>query len=81
MVQAQLEASAFGSGNQHGASIVGDDESNGLTQALRELVAPVGRAGIGPIQIVLATVDDAALRDRRRLTGKLEGKLEHPSPG
>ncbi len=79
VVKAQLEASAFGSSNEHGASIVGDDESNRLTEARRERAAPVGRTGISTVQIVRAAVGDAALRDRRRLTGKLEGKLEHPS--
>jgi len=80
VMEAHLESSVLGSSNQHRAPIVSDDESNGLTKARREGAAPVGRTGIGALQIVRATLGDAALRDRRRLAGKLEGKLEHPCP-
>jgi hypothetical protein len=65
VVEANLEPPSFGSGRQHGASIVGHDEADRLPQALRESAAPAGGTDVGAIQIILATLGNAALRDRR----------------
>ena len=71
-----LESSPLRTGRQHGAAIVGDDETDGLPQTLGEGTAPVGCPRVGPIEIVLATIG-VALRNRRRFAGKLEGKLHY----
>jgi hypothetical protein len=73
VVEADLEPPSLGSGRQHGASIVGHDEADRLPQALCQSAAPAGSAGVGTVQIILATLGNAALRDRRRFAGKLEG--------
>ena len=81
VVDANLEPSSPGAGGQHGASVVGHDETDGLPQAIGQRTAPLGGAGVGPVQIVLATLYNAALRDRRRFACKLERELEHATLG
>jgi len=77
MVEADFEPPAFRASGEHGASIVGDDETNWLPHARCEGTAPVRRPGIRSVELVLAAFGDATLRDRRRFAGKLEGKLKH----
>ena len=77
VVDADFEPSAFRTSGEHSASIVGHDETNWLPHPRCERAAPVGCAGIRSVEIVLAALWDATLRDRRRCAGKLEGKLKH----
>lgn len=77
VVEPNLEPSALRGGGEHRASVVGDDEADGLAETTRELSTPVGGAGVGSIEIVLRTLVFGSLHDRLRFAGKLEGKLQH----
>ena len=81
VVKANLEPSSLGTGGQHGAAVVGDNEPDGLPQAHGQRSAPIGCAGVGAVQVALTTLWRAGLGDRRRFSGKLEGKLKHAIRG
>ncbi len=81
VMQSHLEPPAFGACGQHRAPVVGDDQADRLTEPLREHSAPRGRPRVSSIEIVPSIVPRAAVRDRRCLGGKLEGKLKHAISG
>ena len=84
VVEAYLEPTTLRPRRQHGATIIGDDEPDLLTEPLRKGLAPIGRARVSPIEIagsveIVCPVEivPTRLRDRGEIAGKLEGELGH----
>lgn len=75
------EPAAFGLRRQHGASIVGHDETHRLADALGKRLTPVRSAGVGAVELVLGLLGSTDIGNRRQFAGELEGKLQHLSLG
>ena len=84
VMEAYLEPTTLRPRRQHGATIIGDDEPDLLTEPLRKGPAPIGRSCVSPIEIARsveivcpAETVLTRLRDRRGIACKLEGELGH----
>ena len=84
VMEAYLEPTTLRPRRQHGATIIGDNEPDLLTEPLCEGLAPIGRARVSPIEIARsveivcpAEIILTRLWDRAGIAGKLERELEH----